>query len=78
LAPFDREKTLWKNGSVFGKSIVDPLVIATTRGTNASSFWVMVARIAGSSARFGGSFRKTMTFAISEAFGGGLLTRREG
>jgi hypothetical protein len=63
---------------VFGKSIVEPLVMATTRGTNASSFCVMVACIGGGSARFGGSFRNTMTFEISEGFGCGLLTRLDG
>jgi hypothetical protein len=38
----------------------------------------MVACMGAGSPRLGGSFRNTMTFDISEAFGWGLLTRLEG
>ena len=78
MALRDSEKTLWKNGSEFGKSMVEPRVIATTRGTKASSFCVMVACIVAGSPRRGASFRKTMTLLISDAFGCGRLTRRDG
>ena len=78
MAPREREKTLWKNGSEFGNSMVEPRVMATTRGTKASSFCVMVALIVTGSPRCGASFRKTMTLLISDALGCGRVTRRVG
>ena len=65
LAERESEKTLWKYGSKFGNSTVEPVVIAITRGTNASSRCEIVARIAGGVSRFGASFMKTTTLLIS-------------
>src|SRR5690349_6001773 len=63
-APRDSEKTLWKNGSSFGKATADPVVTATTCGTNCSSFCAIEAgRGAGFAA--GMSAKKMMTFLIS-------------
>ena len=45
--PPESEKTLWKYGSAFGKSMVDPRVIATTRGSNASSCWIIHVWVTG-------------------------------
>ena len=78
FAARESEKTLWKYGSKFGNSTVEPLVIATTPGTKASSFCAMVARVTGTSP--GGAFlMNTTTFCISGPAGaGGADTRLEG
>src|SRR4051812_22976813 len=67
LAAPDSEKTLWKYGSAFGKSIVDPRVTATTRGENDSCSWRTCACIAGRGPSIAIPFRYTTTLRISGA-----------
>src|SRR3979411_3323280 len=63
VAPRDSENTLWKYGSSLGNTTVDARVIATTRGTNASSRCAMGVRVTGTSDSTGGSLTKTTTLA---------------
>src|SRR6187431_1785890 len=65
----DSENTLWKYGSKFGKSIVDPRVTATTRGANDSSCWRIWARETGSDPPKATPFRYSTTLRISGAVG---------
>jgi hypothetical protein len=62
-----RTKTLWKNGSSLGKAKLDPTVTATTCGTNCSSFWAIIARIAALLAA--GKSEKKMTTLRNSGWG---------